>query len=356
MDHILTVALNAAIDTTLTIPGRLKVGETHKVRDVLKLPGGKGLNVARVLLTMGLPVQATGLAGGPAGEFIKGGLAQAGIDSTFLPIAGTSRTCIAVVECDSHRVTEVNEPGPTITDSEAQAFLDLYEKLLPGAEAVVLSGSLPPGLPDDYYSLLMQRAHRAGVPSILDTSGDPLHLGIAACPLLVKPNATEAGQLLGREIHNVEDALYVGHSMRERGPQMAAITRGSEGAVLVTGMGAFLNYPDDSLAQIRRVLAPSARGNHVMGVAIYSYAATSVYGNYDFYNSTDLSSGLPRQPYAGGITTDAGLAERAHMFNRSFITELAHPDYYFDVQLGLVATQPVFTQPAPAPVVMPAAQ
>ena len=240
MAHILTVALNAAIDTTLTIPGRLKVGETHKVRDVLKLPGGKGLNVARVLLTMGLPVQVTGLAGGPAGEFIKGGLAQAGIDSTFLPIAGTSRTCIAVVECDSYRVTEVNEPGPTITDSEAQAFLDLYEKLLPGAEAVVLSGSLPPGLPDDYYSLLMQRAHRAGVPSILDTSGDPLHLGIAACPLLVKPNATEAGQLLGREIHNVEDALYVGHSMRERGAQMAAITRGSEGAVLVTGIGAWL--------------------------------------------------------------------------------------------------------------------
>ena len=239
MVHILTVALNAAIDTTLTIPGRLKVGETHKVRDVLKLPGGKGLNVARVLLTMGLPVQVTGLAGGPAGEFIKGGLAQAGIDSTFLPIAGTSRTCIAVVECDSYRVTEVNEPGPTITDSEAQAFLDLYEKLLPGAEAVVLSGSLPPGLPDDYYSILMQRAHRAGVPSILDTSGDPLHLGIAACPLLVKPNATEAGQLLGREIHNIEDALYVGHSMRERGAQMAAITRGSEGAVLVTRMGAW---------------------------------------------------------------------------------------------------------------------
>src|ERR1051326_7884919 len=151
MAHILTVALNAAVDTTMTVPGPLKVGETHKVCDVLKLPGGKGLNVVRVLHTIGVPVHATGLAGGLPGEFIRSGLAQAGIDSSFLPIAGMSRTCIAVVECDSHRVTEVNEPGPTITDSEAQAFLDIYEKLLSGAEVVVLSGSLPPGLPGDYY-------------------------------------------------------------------------------------------------------------------------------------------------------------------------------------------------------------
>ena len=240
MQQVLAVVLNAAVDTTLTIPGPLMVGETHKVRDVLKLPGGKGINVARVLHTLGVPVHVTGLAGGPAAEFIKTGLTQAGIDSTFLPIAGASRTCIAVVECDSHRVTEVNEPGPTITESEARAFLDLYEKLLPGVEAVVLSGSLPPGLPDDYYALLMQRARKAGVPSILDTSGDALRLGIAARPLLVKPNATEAGQFLGREIRSVEDAVYVGHSMREQGAQMAAITRGSEGAVLVAEMGAWL--------------------------------------------------------------------------------------------------------------------
>ena len=240
MAHILTVALNAAVDTTMTVPGPLKVGETHKVCDILKLSGGKGLNVARVLHTMGVPVHATGLAGGLPGEFIRSGLAQAGIDSSFLPIAGMSRTCIAVVECDSHRVTEVNEPGPTITDSEAQAFLDIYEKLLSGAEVVVLSGSLPPGLPGDYYTVLMQRARSAGVPPILDTSGDALRLGITAGPLLVKPNATEAGQFFGREIRSVEDALYVGHSMREQGAKMVAITRGSEGAVLVTGMGAWL--------------------------------------------------------------------------------------------------------------------
>src|SRR5436305_8786304 len=200
MGRVLTVVLNAAVDTTLTIPGPLMVGETHKVRDVLKLPGGKGLNVARVLHTLGVPVHVTGLAGGPAGEFIRMGLAEVGIASTFLPIAGASRTCTAVVERDSHRVTEIYEPGPTITDTEAQAFLDLYETLLPGALAVVLSGSLPPGLPDDYYALLLNRAHAADVPAILDTSGRAFHLGIAARPLLVKPNVTEAKQFLGENV------------------------------------------------------------------------------------------------------------------------------------------------------------
>jgi uncharacterized lipoprotein YddW (UPF0748 family) len=123
---------------------------------------------------------------------------------------------------------------------------------------------------------------------------------------------------------------------------------------LVTGVGAFLNYPEDSLAQIRRVLTASTGGNHVLGVAIYSYASTSVYGTDDFYTSPDLASGLPRQPYAGGITSLGGLEERARTFNDWFITELAQPDYYRDVQLGWIATKPVFTMPANVPL-LPAA-
>jgi uncharacterized lipoprotein YddW (UPF0748 family) len=124
---------------------------------------------------------------------------------------------------------------------------------------------------------------------------------------------------------------------------------------VVTGVGAFLNYPEDTLNQVRRVLSASAAGNHVLGVAIYSYASTSVYGTDDFYTSPDLASGLPRQPYAGGIATPAGLEQRAQTFNSWFITQLSQADYYRDVQLGWVATQPVFTQPAMVPAVPPAA-
>jgi tagatose 6-phosphate kinase len=202
MGYILTVTLNTSIDTTLTLSSAFMVGETNRVRDVLKLPGGKGINVARVLHTLGVPVHVTGLAGGPAAEFVSRGLTETGIDATFLPIAAASRTCTAVVErvearlSAPNRVTEINEPGPTITDMEAQAFLDLYGRLLPDAQAVVLSGSLPPGLPDDYYALLLKQAHAADIPCILDTSDGALRLGMAAQPLLVKPNATEAMQFL----------------------------------------------------------------------------------------------------------------------------------------------------------------
>ncbi len=118
---------------------------------------------------------------------------------------------------------------------------------------------------------------------------------------------------------------------------------------VVTGVGAFLNYPEETLAQINRVLAPSARGNHVLGVAIYSYGSTSVYGTDDFYGYPDLAAGLPRQPYSGGIKNQAALAQRARTFNDWFMTQLSQPDYYRDVKLGWVPTQPVFTLPAQVP-------
>ena len=118
---------------------------------------------------------------------------------------------------------------------------------------------------------------------------------------------------------------------------------------VVTGVGAFLNYPEDTLAQIKRALAPSALGNRVLGVAIYSYGSTSVYGTDDFYGYPDLAAGLPRQPYAGGITSQAGLAQRARTFNDWFMTQLSQPDYYRDVALGWIATQPVFTLQAMVP-------
>jgi uncharacterized lipoprotein YddW (UPF0748 family) len=118
---------------------------------------------------------------------------------------------------------------------------------------------------------------------------------------------------------------------------------------VVVGVGAFLNYPEDTLAQIRRALSASTGGNRVLGVAIYSYGSTSVYGADEFYADKDLAGGLPRQPYAGGITDAAGLAARGRSFNSKFMNQLSNADSYRDVQLGVVATQPVFVGTAPVP-------
>lgn len=235
---VLTVTLNAAIDTTLTI-STLEAGASYTAHDVLKLPGGKGLNVARVLRLLGVEVQATGLTGGAAGEFITTNLRAAGITPRFATIEAPSRTCTAVVELERHRVTEVNEPGPAITVAEATRFLDTFAALVEEASLVVFSGSLPPGLPRDYYALLLERAHAAGVPSVLDTSGEALEAGINAMPLLVKPNAKEARALLGLEVHNAEDALRAGALLMQRGARLVAVTLGADGVVLVSERGAW---------------------------------------------------------------------------------------------------------------------
>jgi uncharacterized lipoprotein YddW (UPF0748 family) len=118
---------------------------------------------------------------------------------------------------------------------------------------------------------------------------------------------------------------------------------------ILTGVGAFLNYPEGTLAQIRRALAPSARGNSVLGIAIYSYGSTSVYGNADFYNDKSVAAYLPRQPYYANVTRREPAATRGRAFNNSFMTQLSRPDLYWDVKLGWVATTPVFTRPADVP-------
>jgi 1-phosphofructokinase family hexose kinase len=238
MSYVLTVTLNAAIDTTLTIP-LLEAGASYTAIDVLKLPGGKGLNVARTLRGLDVPVWATGLAGGQPADFIMEGLDAAGIAPHFLRIAASSRTCTAIVELDRHRVTEVNEPGPEIAPDDAQEFLSLFTQLVRNAHLVALSGSLPPALPDDYYAQLLARSRAASVPAVLDTRGRGLGPGLEALPLLVKPNAKEAGTLIGREVHGVDDALQAGHRLRARGACMAAVTLGAAGAVLVTEMGSW---------------------------------------------------------------------------------------------------------------------
>ncbi len=240
---ILTVTLNAAVDTTLMV-GTLRVGESETVRDVLKLPGGKGNNVARTLHRLGIPVIASGLVGGPAASSITDGLAREGIPPHFMHITTYTRACTAIVELDHGRVTEVNEPGAPVAPEVAEQFQEHLGGLLHGDEdevaLLVLSGSLPPGLPDDYYARLVRQAREAGVPAVVDSKGKALETALAEAPLVVKPNKVEAETLLGHRIDDVDDALRAAWALRRRGPHVVTLTLGAQGAVLVTEKGVWL--------------------------------------------------------------------------------------------------------------------
>ena len=203
---IITVTPNAAVDKTLTVPN-FQTGFRHRAPESLTLPGGKGVNIARALKTLGEPVVATGLVGGRAGQLIVEGLQRENILNDFVHIGGESRTSTAVVDPTTMTQTEVVEYGPVVTELETAALLDKIEYLARGARFVVLAGSLPRKVPEDFYATVLGviRKHRCF--AVLDSAAEPLRRGVRGRPNLVVPNLREAEDLVGHEFHDDQDLV-----------------------------------------------------------------------------------------------------------------------------------------------------
>ncbi|WP_407838517.1 1-phosphofructokinase family hexose kinase [Streptomyces sp. DSM 116496] len=241
---ILTVTLNTALDVTYRVP-RLLAHASHRVTEVTERPGGKGLNVARVLAAIGHEVTATGFAGGPTGHLVRERLATSspGVRDELVPCAGTTRRTLAVVDEASGDTTQFNEPGPLITAAEWSGFLSRYEALLTGgARAVALCGSLPPGVPVGAYATLVRAARAAGVPVLLDTSGEALRRGVAARPDVIKPNAAELAELTGSR-----DPLPATRDARRRGAHAVVTSLGPAGLLAATALGTWRAAPPRTL-------------------------------------------------------------------------------------------------------------
>ncbi|MFD3585996.1 1-phosphofructokinase family hexose kinase [Streptomyces sp. NPDC058683] len=229
---ILTVTLNTALDITYRV-GALRPHTSHRVSDVTERPGGKGVNVARVLAALGHETTVTGFAGGATGRTVRERLAGVpGVRDALLAVSGPTRRTIAVVDELTGDTTQLNEPGPQITPAEWGAFLGHYEELLSGAAAVALCGSLPPGVPVGAYAGLIKSARSTGVPVLLDTSGEPLRRGVAARPDLVKPNAAELAELTGSH-----DPLRATQDARRRGARTVVASLGPQGLLARTPQG-----------------------------------------------------------------------------------------------------------------------
>ncbi|MEW1700170.1 1-phosphofructokinase family hexose kinase [Streptomyces sp. NPDC093249] len=234
---ILTVTLNTALDLTYRVPA-LTPHTSHRVTQVIERPGGKGLNVARVLAALGHETVATGFAGGPTGADLRARLAATPVLDELVETGGPTRRTVAVVDAASGDTTQLNEPGPTVTPAEWTAFRTRFTALLDGAAAVALCGSLPPGIHVGAYAELVRLARAAEVPVLLDTSGEPLRRGIAARPDLVKPNADELAQLTGSR-----DPLRATHEARGRGARAVVASLGPEGLLAATPEGLWRAIP-----------------------------------------------------------------------------------------------------------------
>jgi 1-phosphofructokinase/tagatose 6-phosphate kinase len=220
---IVTVTLNAALDRSLTVP-TLHLGQRHRASDVLTLAGGKGINVARALKRLDVPVVATGRAGGRTGTRIVEELTAEAILNDFVRIREESRTSTLVVDPTSGTQTEINEWGPKVTESELATLMEKLRYLSRGAEAVVFAGSLPRGVAETFYAEAARELGRRGVRVALDTEGEPLRLGLDAEPWLVSPNQHEAEQLVGQELFDDEDFVMALDAIAELGARNVHIT------------------------------------------------------------------------------------------------------------------------------------
>lgn len=229
---IITVTLNTAVDKTYTI-SNFSLDRVHRPSEWKIVPGGKGINVSRVLKELGVESLALGFAGGYNGRFIERGLNEEGINHKLVPTEQESRVCTTIIDPEHRTQTEVNELGPLISQQELALLEEILIHSLKDSEGLVLSGSLPPGVPNDIYFRWTQKAHEMGCWVVLDSSGQAMREGIRANPDTAKPNLSELSDLTRREHLTTDEILESAEELVQSGVGTMLVSMGRSGALAV---------------------------------------------------------------------------------------------------------------------------
>jgi tagatose 6-phosphate kinase len=227
---ITTVTLNAAIDKTYAAPG-FALNKVSRVQRMDAAAGGKGINVARVVRSLGEPVTATGYIAGYNGRYIAEQVLKEGMGQDFVEAEGESRLCLNIIDAENGTQTELLEAGPVIDEAALQAMRDKIRALASSSRYVVMSGSLPKGCPTGTYAELIAIAKEAGAVVALDTSGDALLEGVKAKPFLIKPNEDEIEKLLGKPAQTEEELIRCIKEVMAQGIGCVIVTLGAKGSL-----------------------------------------------------------------------------------------------------------------------------
>lgn len=227
---IYTVTLNPALDKTVEIPG-MALDTVNRITEMRTDPGGKGINVSKVIAKLGGESCAVGILGGESGKMLEKLLEGEPFATRFRFVEGQTRTNLKIIDRKGHTNTDINEPGLTVTAAELDALLrELLAELRPG-DIVVLAGSLPKGAPQDTYRSWTAACKKAGARVFLDADGALLAEGIKAAPHLIKPNDGELSRLAGKKLETLEELTAEGRKLLERGIERVVISLGGRGAL-----------------------------------------------------------------------------------------------------------------------------
>lgn len=276
---ITTVTLNPAVDRSYRIDGFEK-GKIFRCNNYRKTPGGKGLNVTRVIKDLGEAVTATGFLAGRNGSFISDKLDELKIEHSFIITKGETRDCIAILSSDKSQ-TEILESGPEISDAAFDDFLNEYNNIIKDSSVICASGSLPENLDVNTYFKLITIAKGYNKKFILDSSGEALKEGIKAKPYMIKPNKEELENIISRKINNEEELIQEAIKIHDIGVENVLISLGNEGALLVCSSGVFrtklpkinaVNPVGSGDSMVAGFAAATCRGYSIQDILKYSCA------------------------------------------------------------------------------------
>ena len=230
---IATVTVNPSIDQHITID-RLVKDDAIRAREMRRDPGGKGINVSRALKELGADTVAFGITGGGAGYILKRLLAERGIQFVSVEVIEETRINFIFSDRSDRTQTRISSPGPWVTLDEADRLLEKALTHQPAPKWWVLGGSLPRGIPADFYARLIRTLEARGACCFLDADDDALRIGVEAKPHGIKPNENELSRLVGRPLRSEDEILRAAREIIDAGVRIVAVTLGAKGALVVT--------------------------------------------------------------------------------------------------------------------------
>lgn len=229
---IYTVTLNPALDKTATVEN-LRLDSVNRISELRVDPGGKGINVSKVVRELGAKTVAIALLGGHTGTMLRNMLAELGIECKVLEVEGETRTNLKIKDPALKTNTDINEPGPEVTDEQLRGMLDGLVGEVGSGDIVVLSGSLPRGAAADTYKVWVAALKKTGAKVYLDADGDKLVRGIEAKPDLIKPNEIELGAMMGHTLDADDKIVEAARELIDGGLDRVMVSMGGAGALYV---------------------------------------------------------------------------------------------------------------------------